>query len=86
MSHPVAAAVAESVAVTDAELDALAGIAAARPAATATAIDDEEMGPAGDPDPDCDGVFPDEGPPLHWEQVRARVARTRKPPGGRCSM
>jgi hypothetical protein len=44
---------------------------------------DDEMGPAGDPDPDRDGIYADQGPPLHWQVVRARVARTRRPPGAR---
>lgn len=47
-------------------------------------LHEDEMGPAGDPDPDRDGIYADEGPPLHWQVVRARVARTRKPPGARC--
>jgi hypothetical protein len=46
-------------------------------------LHEDEMGPAGDPDPDRDGIYADEGPPLHWQVVRARVARTRKPPGAR---
>ena len=36
------------------------------------------MGPAGDPDPDVDGHFPDEGPPIHWQQIRSRVGRMRE--------
>jgi hypothetical protein len=44
-------------------------------------LHEDEMGPAGDPDPERDGIYADEGPPLHWQVVRARVARTRKPPG-----
>jgi hypothetical protein len=44
---------------------------------------DEEMGPAGDPDPEVDVVEPETGPPLHWKIVRARVASIRKPPGSR---
>lgn len=66
---------AEPAGVTAAELTALGGAPAA--------LDDDEMGPVGDPDPDRDGTPPDDGPPLHWEQVRARVARTRKPPSRR---
>jgi hypothetical protein len=46
-------------------------------------VSDEEMGPPGDPDPDRDGIYADEGPPLHWQVVRARVARTRRPPAAR---
>src|SRR5690242_14239079 len=46
-------------------------------------LHEDEMGPAGDPDPDRDGIYADEGPPLHWQVVRARVARTRRPPGAR---
>jgi hypothetical protein len=49
-------------------------------------LHEDEMGPAGDPDPDRDGIYADEGPPLHWQVVRARVARTRKPPGARAGI
>ena len=61
------------------------------PATTSTVVcpadrertDEEELGPSGDPQPGDEARYPDDGAPLHWQEARARVSRTRRPPRAR---